>query len=40
MRQEGVGRPEGFTLPAKILKGSLYYLMIRPGKPYCGVNLQ
>lgn len=30
---EAMGRPEGVTLPAKILKASLYCLLIKPGKP-------
>lgn len=37
---EAMGRPEGVTLPAKILKASLYCLLIKPGKPYCGGGLQ
>lgn len=37
--QEGMRRPEGVTLPAKILKTSLYCLLIKPGMPYPGREL-
>lgn len=37
--QEGMRRPEGVTLPAKILKASLYCLLIEPGTPYHGRDL-
>lgn len=34
--QREQGRPEGVTVPARTLSGSLYWLLMEPGKPYCG----
>lgn len=36
----GNGRPEGVRLPAKIFNGSLCCLLVEPGRPYCGRELQ